>query len=402
MPDSAVVEVALGLALVFAAFSVAVSRVNESWLGLVHSRARLLEAELRRLVGDDAGAAGGAGFAARLLDGPLRGLRTGVRGRPIPDVATCPPTAGWRASVRRARRLRLPSYIPSLSFAEAVVDCMEPPARVLLRRMDPDTLPEPAKAAYRAAHLGLTVATAGALHAAVDDTTPEGARAITAQIARLAPSTAVGSREDEIMQSLPDGSPLRSALLSMSVRAAGDRDELVAELARWYDAAMDRLSGRYKRRVQRILVGYGIVVTVLFNLDAVAMTEALWQNGTVRAAAVAAAQERAAAGTSAADGGSPAGEPGAPVEAGGSTVVDAVDDVRAVVALRLPFGWDGSPARPDDPRAFALPHTLGDALLRLLGWVVSALAVSLAAPFWFDLLGRVVNVRDTGPRPRPA
>jgi hypothetical protein len=31
-----------------------------------------------------------------------------------------------------------------------------------------------------------------------------------------------------------------------------------------------------------------------------------------------------------------------------------------------------------------------------LGWWISAIAISMGAPFWFDLLGKVINVRNTG------
>lgn len=35
----------------------------------------------------------------------------------------------------------------------------------------------------------------------------------------------------------------------------------------------------------------------------------------------------------------------------------------------------------------------------VLGWALSAIAISMGAPFWFDLLGKVINVRNTGPKP---
>lgn len=34
-----------------------------------------------------------------------------------------------------------------------------------------------------------------------------------------------------------------------------------------------------------------------------------------------------------------------------------------------------------------------------MGWALSAIAISMGAPFWFDLLGKVINVRNTGPKP---
>jgi uncharacterized membrane protein len=38
-------------------------------------------------------------------------------------------------------------------------------------------------------------------------------------------------------------------------------------------------------------------------------------------------------------------------------------------------------------------------LLFLIGWFVTAIAISMGATFWFELLGKLVNVRNTGNRP---
>ncbi|EFA73985.1 hypothetical protein CRD_00907 [Raphidiopsis brookii D9] len=32
----------------------------------------------------------------------------------------------------------------------------------------------------------------------------------------------------------------------------------------------------------------------------------------------------------------------------------------------------------------------------IMGWLVSGFAIAMGAPFWFDLLGKVMNVRNTG------
>ena len=36
---------------------------------------------------------------------------------------------------------------------------------------------------------------------------------------------------------------------------------------------------------------------------------------------------------------------------------------------------------------------------RLLGWIITALAVSVGAPFWFDTLNRFMNIRNAGRAP---
>jgi hypothetical protein len=41
-------------------------------------------------------------------------------------------------------------------------------------------------------------------------------------------------------------------------------------------------------------------------------------------------------------------------------------------------------------------------LARLLGWMLTILAISLGAPFWFDMLNKLVNVRSAGKSPDEA
>lgn len=43
-----------------------------------------------------------------------------------------------------------------------------------------------------------------------------------------------------------------------------------------------------------------------------------------------------------------------------------------------------------------------NALLALLGWLLTAMAVTLGAPFWFDLLGKLVKIRGAGGHPDEA
>ena len=56
---------------------------------------------------------------------------------------------------------------------------------------------------------------------------------------------------------------------------------------------------------------------------------------------------------------------------------------------------------------FALPigwsvHPIGAVMwgMKAAGLALSILAVSLGAPFWFDLLNRLSNLRTSGPKPK--
>ena len=68
--------------------------------------------------------------------------------------------------------------------------------------------------------------------------------------------------------------------------------------------------------------------------------------------------------------------------------------VRDDILASFPLGWEG-----EDPwgRDDGLPGWgAGGWIAHVLGWLFTAAAVSLGAPFWFDLLSRVAKLRGTG------
>ncbi|MCM3922290.1 hypothetical protein ND748_11555 [Frankia sp. AiPs1] len=444
MPDSSALDVLIGLALLFAAFSLAVSRINEAVLGLVRYRGRRLESELRRLLGGrppggappDPGDPPPVDVAAELLDGPLRAMRTAGRDEASVDMADHRPVQRTWAAVRRARRLRLPSYVPSTAFARALLDRVDPPARAMLTQLRPDGLPshipaetrEAYRSAYEAARHSLDEASARALYAAMPADHPTG-RVVAAALVSAVGSGTVGTLEDGLAALPP--SLAKDALTAAVVQTGGDREKIITELARWYDEAMDRLSGWYKRRIAVFLLAYAIVLVAVFNLDAVAVSRALWQDGTVRDAAVTASQSQIG---QPADGGSAAGSgdtgsgdtgsgdtgsgdtgsgdsqgaaqpgdqgTGGTSDAGvGDAVESAIRSVRDASGLALPIGWVRTSDDRDDPRE--VPHTVGGWLLKIAGLAIACFALTAGAPFWFELLGRLVNMRAAGPKPRSA
>jgi hypothetical protein len=419
VPDSSVLDVLIGLALLFAAFSLAVSRINEAVLGMVNYRGRQLEAELRRLLGgdpNDAPRTSGAtppppDATTRLLDGPLRAMRTPGHNTAPADMRDHPKIGGAWTLVRRARKLRLPSYIPSKAFAQALLDDVEPPARAMLTQLRPDTLParvsDEARAvyqrAYEAAQRSLDRETASALHAAMPLDHPAG-RVLSAALIDASGSNGVGTLETGLAGLL--ASPAKAAMTAAIV---------------WYDEAMDRLSGWYKRRVAIFLFGYAVLLATLFNLDAIGIARSLWQDRTVREVAVTASYDAVRSspdaadaadggdGADAADGAGGAssgdgtssdstGDQPAPSEATEATEA-AIKAVRDASALALPMGWVRADDDREDPRE--VPESVDDWLLKIMGLLIGCLALTAGAPFWFDLLGRLVNMRDTGPKPRP-
>ena len=191
-----------------------------------------------------------------------------------------------------------------------------------------------------------------------------------------------------------------SALLDNGVKTMADAQEAIGH---WFDASMDRLSGAYKRNTQLLAVGLALVVSLGFNADSVRITESLWTDPALRAElvrqAAAAMPKLSPTGTAVPP---PVGALGgdnttrAPANVAGSepgSVTESAAELRALTdqmgGLGLPLGWTNW-TRP----------TGGWVTLRwLLGLLATVLAVSLGAPFWFDTLNRIANIRAVGPKP---
>ena len=58
----------------------------------------------------------------------------------------------------------------------------------------------------------------------------------------------------------------------------------------------------------------------------------------------------------------------------------------------LPIGWQNFPEE-------GTSISFATVLAKVVGLILTSLAVSLGAPFWFDLLSKFMNVRGTGQSP---
>ena len=189
-----------------------------------------------------------------------------------------------------------------------------------------------------------------------------------------------------------------------SITAAGltDRDGKPkgehAALAEWYDDSMDRLSGLYKRRSQRTILWAAVIVTLIMNANTVTLTTTLWQNSDLRAYVAERARVRLQQGPplesveyTEPDNPTPTEPVATDTTLSPSTVLD---EERALLGQL--FGWRSAQAEIAKRGAFEW------ALISIVGWIITALAVSLGAPFWFDALNRIVRLRASGTVPARA
>jgi hypothetical protein len=170
---------------------------------------------------------------------------------------------------------------------------------------------------------------------------------------------------------LPEGD-LQRSLMALVDSAGNDIARFRESLESWFDNTMARVSGWYKRRTQWVLLVIALVVTLALNADSLQISKALWRDDVLRAAVT----QRAAA---------------AEQSSGGKS--DPVQTVESVKELNIPIGWS---FQSGDPRK---PVGTAGWIGKVMGLLLTTLALSLGAPFWFDLLGKVSRVRGTGTKP---
>lgn len=177
---------------------------------------------------------------------------------------------------------------------------------------------------------------------------------------------------------------VKSALTTLANDAANDLAKFRASLEDWFNSAMDRVSGWYKRRTHVILFFVGFAIAVALNVNSISLAQDLWSNGAMRDALVGAAQGYLEK--------SPAPASQTETSASDKTLSDlgkALNaDVTTLKNTKIPIGWSND-VRNNLIRDYRF------ASMAILGWLLTACAASLGAPFWFDLLNKIAFVRSS-------
>jgi hypothetical protein len=163
---------------------------------------------------------------------------------------------------------------------------------------------------------------------------------------------------------------LQALLGGMVDRTEGKIGGMQREIAGWFDAAMDRVGGSYKRRIQfwSFLIAFALAVGL--NVNSIEIGRALWLHPMLVEALK-------------------------PVEGMKPETYTAfageVADLKFPAGF--PVGWTGAGL----DRFCTLSPV--DQVESLFGWLITAVATLFGAPFWFDILQRAVRLKGTGPSP---
>jgi len=238
--DMRIIEVAIGLVLVFAISSLLVSTLNEIWTGLRKSRGDSLLLGLCSLLGDD-----------DVTIGQMRRRFTkSAQPSPFTRALLAHPLLVSQ-SLGGPEKRNMPSYLPSDVFVTALLSKLSEMATQGVRPTDPQTWLNAVKA-----------------------------------------SADVKRATGDIGQPKP---ALLNTLSSLLQGVEGDWPSYELRLRAWYDSVQERAGGWYRRDTQLRLVVIGFLVAYMVNLNPLVIAPRLWNDPVMRAATVGLAQDAAKA-----------------------------------------------------------------------------------------------------------
>lgn len=213
---------------------------------------------------------------------------------------------------------------------------------------------------------------------------------------------------------------LQDRLLSLLRQIPRDTADCGAELksavAKWYDEGMQRASGIYRRKVQGALLVIGAGLALGLNCDALRIASVLYQSPALRQQVAQQAEtlvkEKSAAPADDQPAASAAAKPADPAAEADDLkgqLKENVAQLRDLTKIGFPLGWlptwsdnfiylSQPVVAPKTPAAAKPPPGqpgVASYLAKFAGLLASALAVCLGAPFWFDVLGRLVKLRTS-------
>jgi len=209
---------------------------------------------------------------------------------------------------------------------------------------------------------------------------------------------------------------LKSALETLLVSARNLKDAEY-KLQRWFEDSIERVQLAFQRRMQYLSIIVAAALAIILNIDALFIARTLWEDPELRrnVAEVASELDQERILQQIAKNEVRAQAAAAPTyEDLQGQLESAQDTVQNILDLQVPIGWEfitvtdnvvnnsialGLPNPRSNPRNLwsLVPGNYSDWLglwiQKIIGWVATIIAASQGAPFWFDLLNRIAARR---------
>lgn len=195
----------------------------------------------------------------------------------------------------------------------------------------------------------------------------------------------------------PQTNRIKGILEIFAKQAAGDITVFRKAIETHFDASMDRASGCVKRSSHSIGLIVSTALVIGANVDSIDIASSLASNPEARMKIVAIAQQQLDAVPP------PVNTVNSPDDTqqttGNNGIEKALTQTREAISIfnknvadmsaaELKLGWKN------------YPNNGSEWFTKIVGLLVSIAAISLGAPFWFDTLQRMMQVRTSGVSPR--
>ncbi|NES99830.1 MAG: hypothetical protein F6K61_04495 [Sphaerospermopsis sp. SIO1G1] len=154
---------------------------------------------------------------------------------------------------------------------------------------------------------------------------------------------------------------------------------LRTEIEQCFDNSMARAGGVYKRNAKGVAILIGIALAFGANADTFHIIDRLSKDTVLREAIVYKAEQTIERQPNAAD-------------------IQNIDTKEILEDLQLPIGWTDNNLQEQlgwhPTKIQNIP--IISILTMFTGWIISGLAIAMGAPFWFDLLSKVMKVKNAG------
>lgn len=172
--------------------------------------------------------------------------------------------------------------------------------------------------------------------------------------------------------------------------ADGDTRKFVKSIEDWFNDAMDRVSGWYKRMTQMGIFAIAFIIAVAFNIDSIQIVGAIYKDSVLCDALVNSAKSVVASDIS--------------QNQSFETLIAVLNQTNESVSrLNFYIGWKWNSSLSVTENLIRIGQTLNPIRnpTKIAGILATTLATVVGAPFWFDLLSRFVRLRTTGEKPKP-
>ncbi len=171
-----------------------------------------------------------------------------------------------------------------------------------------------------------------------------------------------------ILTGLPD-SEAKEALLHWVGQGVTEIDALRDRASDYFNGILNQAQATFKAKARSVVIILSLLVTLILGTDTIQMAKDLWGDAALRAAAAAQASQ-------------------VTTQPAGNQSALSPQNVEKTLELPLKFSWFQATGLPANSTPMS---TAGYVLLKVLGLLITAAAVSQGSSFWYDVLKRLTG-----------